>query len=194
MSNQETKHSKEPEREFLADIFPLLEEKRLKSDLIRASEFIQADQARFLVALEIVRELPQPIRDRLTWVLQIAIERWPELLTEEITRMIVSLFLDSKTDAEKRSLLNILRKVAVPDEHSGLIYQLCFDWFMDPKQAIAVRVYSLYVMANIAENHPDLAEEILKCIDQMQEGITPAIYVTYRNVKKQLEKSRKSKS
>ena len=69
----------------------------------------------------------------------------------------------SSVDGVKRSFLKIYAEY-VPDlkpiPNLGLLVQYCFEWLMNPKETIAVRMYSIDVLFRVAQFEPDLKNEI----------------------------------
>lgn len=171
------------DRAFLSDIYPLLQEKRLKADLIRAADFVDGQPDRLIILLNEITVQQQPIRDRLVWVVQLAIERRPELMNPEIKTEMAIRFRSSTTDAEIRAFLNIFRNHDLPDEQVAEVFDRCSEFVRNPKKAIAIRVYALYVMARIAKRFPDLQHETILAMDALRHDQTPAMFVACRKVR-----------
>ncbi len=64
-----------------------------------------------------------------------------------------------------RSVARVIRDTEIPDEYLGIITQKGFDWLTDPKQAIAVRVFSLHTLSKILDKEPELAIELKGIIE-----------------------------
>jgi hypothetical protein len=72
--------------------------------------------------------------------------------------------------AVKRNIMWLLQDIEIPRQLYGLLTHKCFA-LMDPKETIAVRVFAMSVLANIAMHEPDLKKELRIVIeDQLPYG------------------------
>lgn len=69
-------------------------------------------------------------------------------------------------DAVLRNSLRILGSIEIPEELQGEVYELCFNFLLDLKFPIAIRVFSMTVLSNIAKNFPELKEELISVIEE----------------------------
>ena len=68
-------------------------------------------------------------------------------------------------DAIHRNIVRILEEVPVPEELEGALYDKCFKFLNDPDEPIAVRVFSMTVLFNIAKKHPEMLDELKQTIE-----------------------------
>jgi hypothetical protein len=61
--------------------------------------------------------------------------------------------------AVKRNIMRLLQDIEIPKQLYGTLTDKCFT-LMDPKETIAVRVFSMSVLASIAKQEPDLKREL----------------------------------
>ena len=61
--------------------------------------------------------------------------------------------------AVKRNIMRLLQDIEIPKQLYGTITDKSF-MLLDPKETIAVRVFSMTVLANIAKQEPDLKKEL----------------------------------
>ena len=52
----------------------------------------------------------------------------------------------------------------------GVVYDICFNYMIDPKEAVAIRAFSMTVCANICKEVPELCEEMLTVIPYLLEN------------------------
>ena len=72
--------------------------------------------------------------------------------------------------AVKRNIMRLLQDIEIPKPLYGTLTDKCFA-LLDPKETIAVRVFSMTVLANIAKQEPDLKKELRIVIeDQLPYG------------------------
>jgi hypothetical protein len=74
------------------------------------------------------------------------------------------LALPNQTDAVKRNLLRALQFVKVPSRYQGRIADCCFA-FLTGKEPIAIKVFAMTVLANLAAENHELKNEIIPIIE-----------------------------
>jgi hypothetical protein len=68
--------------------------------------------------------------------------------------------------AVKRNVVRILQFIEIPHTLIGEVTKICFDYLASPNEPIAVRVFSMTVLANVAQKEPDLKNELRLVIEQ----------------------------
>jgi hypothetical protein len=63
-------------------------------------------------------------------------------------------------DAVKRNTVRLLQFISLPKSLQGVTAQVCFDLLQNRKEAIAVRVFAMTVLSNIAKDQPALKSEL----------------------------------
>lgn len=108
-----------------------------------------------------------------SWSVTILSDKNPEFITPYMQQMLDNLDRPNH-DAVIRNTLRSWGHMQIPEEMEGPIYDRCFEYFADPSQAIAIRVFSMTVCANIAMRHPSLSAEIIPIIEDYWDHATPA--------------------
>lgn len=93
------------------------------------------------------------------WPLGILGSRKPQMLYPYIEQMITHL-KTPKHNAVIRNTLRTWQEMEIPEKYEGLIFEICFNYLVDPNYAIAIRAFSIAVASNIASKYPDLAQEL----------------------------------
>lgn len=62
--------------------------------------------------------------------------------------------------AVKRNVLRILQFIEIPEALHGDVMNTCFELLADPKETIAVRAFSMTVLANLSKTYPDIKQEL----------------------------------
>lgn len=69
------------------------------------------------------------------------------------------------------TFLRLLQYISIPLSLQGKTINLCFDFLNNPKEPIAVRVFAMTVLGNLAKENADLKNEIIMVIeDQLPYG------------------------
>ena len=68
-------------------------------------------------------------------------------------------------DAVKRNITRFLQFITIPKKFQGAVVDICLEYLANPKEAIAVRVFSMTVLTNMATENPELKNEIVPLIE-----------------------------
>lgn len=153
----------------------------------RIIKHIGADAKRFKELVDIFLAGPHQITQRAAWPLSYCVRNHPELLEKNYKSILGILTKPGIHDGVKRNIMRLLQFVDIPKRYQGEVIEHCFR-LMDPKEPIAVRVFSMTVLANLTKQHPDLKTE-LKLIIEDQLPFGSAAYISRsKKILKQLEK------
>jgi hypothetical protein len=90
-------------------------------------------------------------------------------------------------DAVKRNTIRILQFIPIPRSLQGHATAICFDLFKNPKEPVAVRVFSMSVLGRIAEDQPELKGELKLLIEDQLPFGSAGFISRARKVLKQLQ-------
>ena len=98
-------------------------------------------------------------------------------------------FIDTifKTDNQSvlRNLTNILSQQELTDYRESELIDLLIGFIQDPKNKVALHVYSIYVLIKFVHRYPELKDEIEEIIELNSEGKTAAWKIAKRNFHQQ---------
>ncbi len=131
--------------------------------------------------------------DRITalnssWLVTLCAEHHPSVVAPWLSKMVQHAAKNNAFGSVKRNVVRTMQFVPVPRSLQGRVSNLCFSFLQDPKEAIAVKAFSMTVLANIASQEPDLKHEIRLVIEQMLPYGTAGIQARAKKVLKQLSK------
>ena len=99
------------------------------------------------------------LRQRISWVLM----AFPSLdqfcLAPHIERLISILF-NTNEDSLKRNILRLLQIQPIPKAYHGKLIDFCFKILEDKKEAVAIQVFAMTVVSNLAKPYPELLNEL----------------------------------
>ena len=99
----------------------------------------------------------------------------PELILPYLHKMIDRMLQPAVHRSVKRNVVRILQFMDIPEKHQGNVMNVCFELLGDPKEAIAVRVFSMTVLDNLSKIYPELRQELIAIIeDEMEREPTAA--------------------
>lgn len=96
-------------------------------------------------------------------------------------------------DAIKRNVMRYFSELplsALSEEDAGNLLDVAFRLFESPHEAIAIRVFSMQVVANFTEQYPELKDELRGVIEiTIAEGTTPGFRSRGTKILRRLDKS-----
>ncbi len=104
--------------------------------------------------------------DRSAWVLTHIWDKHPHLIQPHLSKIIGMLGLNI-SEAIQRSIIRILQNSDLPEKHHGFLVDYCFRKIIDPKQAIAVRAFSIPVLHRLTKCYPELNSEFKLCLEEL---------------------------
>lgn len=158
-----------------------------KQNMVRIARWVGTDSARFKQLMELFLHGDYRTTQLAAWVVSYYCVEWhPQLARPWLKPMLKRMQEPGVHDAVKRSVLRILQFVDIPRSLQGSVATVCFGYLQSPDTPIAVRVFSMTVLARIAEQQPDLRNELKLVIQQMLPYGGAAIRARARNVLKKL--------
>ncbi|MGE7775769.1 hypothetical protein ACQKLP_13655 [Chitinophaga sp. NPDC101104] len=111
---------------------------------------------------------------RAAWPLRLVAEKYPRLVEPHLEAMVRRMDDAGIPVSVKRNVVGILQYVEVPERLHGPVMDVCFRLLEDVEETVAVRAFSMTVLANLAVTYPEIKNEIVLLIeDQLREGATP---------------------
>jgi hypothetical protein len=114
---------------------------------------------------------PYRITQRAGWPLSYCVEFHPELVKPHLKSLVNAMSKKDQHASVKRNVVRLLQYIDIPKSYQGKIADQCFSFLSNPKEAIAVRVFSMTVLANLSKHHPELKQELILIMkDQLPYG------------------------
>ena len=110
---------------------------------------------------------------KVSWPVGMIADFAPDMLIPYIGPMIENLDRPLH-DAVIRNTIRTWQFINIPEEWEGPVYDICFEYFSNPKYPVAFRVFAMSVCSNIAMKHPSLAEEIIPIIEDNWDHVSAA--------------------
>jgi hypothetical protein len=133
--------------------------------------YVGDSPARFKELVQVFLQGPYRITQRASWPLSCCVEQHPALVKPHLRKLLQLLQKENAHDAVKRNILRLLQFIDIPISLQGVTAEVCFKFLQDTRQPIAVRVFAMTVLANIATRQPELKRELKVIIeDQLPYG------------------------
>ena len=137
----------------------------------KITDYVGDSPTRFKVLIDLFLSDSYRVAQRAAWPLMYCCEAHPSLVIPYLPKLLKMLPRPDVDDTLKRNIIRSLQFMEIPKKHQGVVAECCFTFLADPKVAIAIRVFSMTVLANLAEVQLDLRKELKIIIeDQMPYG------------------------
>ncbi len=169
------------------DIKKTLQGQQSKALIKEIVQYIGSDKNRFKALMDLFFEKNIRLSHRASWAVGYCGVDHPKLIYPYLEKMID--YLEKPIhNAIKRNTTRILAEIEIPEKLLGRVADICFRFLDDPKEAIAVRVFSMSVCYNITLKEPELANELKIIIEDHYPHGSAGFKVRARRVLKALEK------
>ena len=164
-----------------------LAERLDRSQMMTLVDYVGDNSDRFEPLFEIFCFGPTRLAQRASWVVSNCVEKWPSLIEGKFEVLLKQ--IEEPTHAAiKRNAVRLLQFIDIPNEWQGQIYQKCFDLAHSPKEAIAVRSFSLQVLFQIARDQPFLLEELEELLHDCARSDSAGIISRVKNLRMKIAK------
>ncbi len=157
-----------------------------KRQVSKIASWIGNDEKRFAELMELFLTAEYQIVQRSAWIVSLCVEKNPDLITPWLSKVVRRAGEKDIHDAVKRNVVRTLQFVKIPRSLQGRVANLCFDFLQNVKEPVAVKAFSMTVLANIAADEPYLKQEIKLVIEQMLPYGSAGILSRGKKVLKQL--------
>jgi len=149
-------------------------EVRSKTQVLKLVKWVGNDKMRFQQLMKYMIYGEDHLAKNSAWILGHSAELYPALATPWLQAMIKILQRRGVHDAVKRNVVRILQFVDIPHKFRGKVVNLCFEFISSLTEPIAVRTFSMSVLATIALEEPILRKEFEIVVRQVFPYATPA--------------------
>lgn len=168
----------------------LLAKKRSKATVHQITVFVGNDSNRFAELVEAMFHGTPQATFTAAWSMSYCAEQFPELLHKHYTSLLAAVSKKDSSETLKRNIIRAFQFAEIPKRHQGKVATCCFRFLEDKKEAIAIRVFSMSVLANLAMENPGLKEELILLIEDGIPYASPAYLSRAKKVLKRLKSLR----
>jgi hypothetical protein len=165
----------------------LVNQPHSKSTIQTLVDYVGDDKDRFAGFMQYFLGDNWRITQKCSWALGIIGERHPHLIAPYHPILLAQLKAD-KHDAVKRNIVRLYQFVEIPEVIAGDLFETAMDFLLNPKIAIAIRVFSMTICERIATNYPELIPEVRIAIKSTLEGASTGHRNRAHKILKRLDK------
>jgi len=134
-----------------------------KTNTTRIVNYIGHDPELFEELMNLFLKDDYRVGQRAAWVVSYCGRAHPELITPYIKVMLKN--LDNPVhDSVKRNTMRVFQNFDIPKSLQGLALKQCLR-LVEGNESIAIKVFSITILGNIAKQHPDLKHELKLLIE-----------------------------
>jgi hypothetical protein len=124
---------------------------------------------------------------RAAWPVSYCVDEHPELISKHWKKLMQHLKKPNLHDAVKRNSLRLMQEIELPEKHHGEIMDRCFSYLESPKESLAVQIFSMSVLGNLAKHYPEIKTELKLIIEDQLPHQSAGFKSRAKKVLKQLE-------
>jgi hypothetical protein len=166
------------------DVREVILREHSKAQAVKIAKFIGADPKKFTFLVGVFLKGPYRVTQRAAWPLSLVVEQHPALILPHLKKILDHLKQPGIHDAVKRNTMRLLQFIDVPKRYHGRVADICFTFLRARKEAVAIRVFSMTVLANISMQNPELKPELKMIIEDQLPYESPAFVSRARRLLK----------
>lgn len=109
------------------------------------------------------------LAQRAAWSVSWAAHKKPEMIYPHIKDLVSILHKKNVHDAVIRNSVRILQAIDIPEKFHGEVMDACFQFLERPATAVAIKVFSLTTLFNLAKKYPEIKPELKLIIEDSWE-------------------------
>lgn len=137
-----------------------------KVNTARIAQWIGQDKKRFDELVQLLLHGEYRIIQRAAWILSTCTDQYPNLIEPYTGQLLEYCAKKNIHDAVKRNITRIFQTIPIPLQHHEAAMNICFQFLTDPKEAIAIRCFSMSILAALCvSSYPEIKQELKMVIE-----------------------------
>lgn len=128
----------------------------------------------------VINHEPYPIEEYASWVLLHISKRKPERV-RGFYNSLIDVSFSTSNQSVLRNVICIIDNLSISSYRESEFIDLLIKFIQNPKNKVALQVYSIYVLIQFVTKYPELHAEIKQVIDINETEKSPAYKVAKRN-------------
>lgn len=106
------------------------------------------------------------VTQRAAWPLSYCVIEHPVFIRKNFSKLLNNLSKPGLHNSIKRNTMRLLQYVDIPEKFQGQVMEIGFIYVQSPSEPVAVKAFSLTVLANLAKKYPEILPEINLLIEE----------------------------
>lgn len=158
-----------------------------KAQCNKIVQWVGADQKRFDELFGLFLHDEGRVVQRAAWPVSYCVEAHPALIKKHWKAMTGYLDKPKLHDAVKRNSVRMMQFIEIPEQFHGEVMNRCFAYLESPGETLAVKVFSMTILANLARTYPEIKAELILLIEDQLPHQTAGFKSRAKKVLKQLD-------
>lgn len=159
-----------------------------KAQCTKIVKWVGNNQQRFDELLNLFLHDEYRVVQRAAWPIGFAVMAEPALIQPHWKQLICKLREPGVHDAVKRNGVRLMQDIDIPEVFHGDVMDICFGFLESPKEAMAIKAFSMTVLANLAKDYPEIKTELKLIIEDQLPHQTAGFKSRAKKTLKQLER------
>lgn len=160
-----------------------------KPQMLRIVQYVGNNKQRMKELMDLFLGNEYRITQRAAWPLGYISIAHPNLVEPYHEQLLKRLQQPGMHDAVKRNILRLWIPNMPPETCWGELFDLCYQLTRSKDEAVAIRVFAMHVMGNIAIRYPELTFELRSLIEELMLLDQPAFVARGKKVLKLIDKA-----
>ena len=157
-----------------------------KAQCNRIVKWVGSNQQRFDELFSLFLHDEYRVVQRAAWPISYAVMGHPSLIRKHWRPLLKNLRKPNLHDAVKRNSIRLMQDIDIPEKFQGEVMNLCFEYLGSPREPLAVKVFSMKVLGNLAGIYPGIASELKILIEDQLPDQTAGFRSCAKKVLKQI--------
>ncbi len=158
-----------------------------KAQCTKIVNWVGSNQLRFDELFKLFLNDEYRVVQRAAWPVSYCVDEHPELINKHWKELMENFKKPNLHNAVKRNSIRFMQEIDLPEKHHGAIMDLCFTYLETPTESLAVKVFSMSVLANLAKYYPEIKAELKLIIEDQFPHQSAGFKSRAKKVLKQLE-------
>ncbi len=137
-----------------------------KKNCDRIISWIGNDKKKFNQLFNLFLNGEYRVTQRAAWPLSYCAIAHPSFMKKNFEKLITNLNKPNLHDSIKRNTVRLLQQIEIPEKLEGVVMEICFNYVESPKEAVAIKAFSLTILGKLAKKYPEIIPEIKLLIEE----------------------------
>jgi hypothetical protein len=174
------------ETKAISDWVNELENIRSGDQCVNFAQYLVRNPEEIVLVIQAMNNSKATIAWRAGWVLD-HFERHDKNALLPYLNKLTEIMLNTPHQGVQRHLTRILSHAPASELEDGRLVDACFNWLMDSKTPIAVKVNAMEIIANLCATYPELGQELKTVIYDGYDNGTAAFKSRGRKILERIE-------
>ena len=136
-----------------------------KAQCTKIVKWVGSSQQRFDELFSLFLNDEYRVVQRAAWPVSYCVDTHPQLISKHWKELMDNLKKPNLHNAVKRNSIRLMQHIELPEKYHGEIMDTCFMYLESPAEPLAVKVFSMAVLGNLAKKYPEIKAELKLLIE-----------------------------